>query len=1141
MRNKTNNIETRDKISKLLQRFDGIENNNPPTNAIDGKKSGIIYTSDWIDKNSYPDATNPLDNRYEESIVDLDKLVRKGEWVYEIDLVFRDPVPPDYGFSIINTNDFFTIKKVAKREEICFDYSTSYQICAKDYDAWIQFPPIMGDSHFTVGSTDPLFFSNAIGWELDRDLQKAISALCCAHRAKHFYISTVTGPTGPDGFGMYYWDVTIVDENNNIVTYCRKESREEHWDFCIGDNFDLLIYIEQYPEFTPQPGDVINSFTSDCEIPVGTWHIESVTPSIDNVYWLVTIVNEVGLRPYWQDYCRGNVCFLSISAKPNYNNDVRGYIKYIEEIVASCTNPLTYVFDNFVFSGDYEEDRQNFTDMMTEGILLPSGSYCCPDCEPYFLGTPEAFAVFADKVNDSGLYPIFTEPCCLDNKMLLPPFEKLEKYIKENFINPPACCPDTDFIQCADAILDAVDQNRFQTYTALLSMGIVEYSTIGGNTSLCILNTFLALIPEELRTDWFVDIMNQGIVIYCDETGIHISNIEGFNPVPVEGFVSRWATTNEGDSGNNQIILPLTPSGTYNFVVNWGDGNFDTITAWNQAETTHTYSNPGEYTVTITGTINGWSFSLIGDYNKLLNITQWGSLQLGNDGGYFAGCANLDLSGVIDVLNLTGTNNLNGMFNNCSSLTTIGGVNLWDTSGVNDMSFMFCNAQNFNQDIGAWNTSNVQTMNQMFLGAYIFNNGGSTTINNWNTGSVQDMGNMFYDANVFNQPIGSWNTGAVQNMSAMFQNATAFNQPIGSWNTGAVTNMSNMFAGASAFNQPIGSWNTGVVTEMSAMFGGASAFNQPIGSWNTGAVTDMSAMFGGASAFNQPIGSWNTGAVTQMSSMFINASAFNQSISTWNTGAVTTMSNMFYNATVFNNGGSNTINSWNTGAVTTMSNMFRASSFNQPIGSWNTGAVQNMSGMFAGASTFNQPIGSWNTSSVQNMNSMFYAASAFNQNIGSWVTSSVQSMNSMFSAASVFNQNIGSWNTGAVTNMSYMFYNATVFNNGGSNTINSWNTGAVTTMSYMFHNAYGFQQDISNWNISNVSNFTNFMHDKSSANYPTAYLDAIFNTWATLTLQPGVNIDFGTINATFAGGFVLGWSILTTPPKSWTITFGGFI
>ena len=53
-------------------------------------------------------------------------------------------------------------------------------------------------------------------------------------------------------------------------------------------------------------------------------------------------------------------------------------------------------------------------------------------------------------------------------------------------------------------------------------------------------------------------------------------------------FVSQWKTDNPGVSNNDQITLPLVSGGTYNFLVQWGDGNSDTITVWNQAETTHT-------------------------------------------------------------------------------------------------------------------------------------------------------------------------------------------------------------------------------------------------------------------------------------------------------------------------------------------------------------------------------------------------------------------------------------------------------------------------------------------------------------------------------------------------------------------------
>lgn len=114
MKNNNDNRSGRENLSKLIQRFDGIENNNPPTNSISQKKTGILYTSDWIDKLSYPDVNAPLENRYEEDIKYIDKLRREGEWVYVIELTFRAaPAPePDYGENLINVNDFFTIKKV---------------------------------------------------------------------------------------------------------------------------------------------------------------------------------------------------------------------------------------------------------------------------------------------------------------------------------------------------------------------------------------------------------------------------------------------------------------------------------------------------------------------------------------------------------------------------------------------------------------------------------------------------------------------------------------------------------------------------------------------------------------------------------------------------------------------------------------------------------------------------------------------------------------------------------------------------------------------------------------------------------------------------------------------------------------------
>ena len=312
-------------------------------------------------------------------------------------------------------------------------------------------------------------------------------------------------------------------------------------------------------------------------------------------------------------------------------------------------------------------------------------------------------------------------------------------------------------------------------------------------------------------------------------------------------FESTWDTTltSFGSSAANQVELPLNFLGTYNFFVDWGDGNSDTITAWNDLAKTHTYTTPGIYTIKIYGQIEGFRFNNTGDRNKLLSVTSWGSdFRLGNSNGYFYGCSNLDLSGVQDILDLQGTTIFAFMFRSCLSLTTVNNMELWDTSLV------------------------------------IATNG------------------MFRDATLFNHPIGSWDMSSAISISSMFQNATSFNQPIGTWNTSSVTNMFQTFFIATSFNQPIGTWDTSSVTNMSGMFNNATSFNQPIGTWDVGSVINLSDMFNGATSFNQPIGIWDTSSVTNMGGMFDGAISFNQDLGLWDVTSLTLAGNMFNGVTL---------------------------------------------------------------------------------------------------------------------------------------------------------------------------------------------------------------------------------------------------
>ena len=64
-----------------------------------------------------------------------------------------------------------------------------------------------------------------------------------------------------------------------------------------------------------------------------------------------------------------------------------------------------------------------------------------------------------------------------------------------------------------------------------------------------------------------------------------------------------------------------------------------------------------------------------------------------------------------------------------------------------------------------------------------------------------------------------------------------------------------------------------------------------------------------------------------------------------------------------------------------------------------------------------------------------------------------------------FNDNISDWNVSNVTNMSVMFADAKGFNQ----PLNNWNVSKVTNMEEMFDGAENFNQDITMWNVGNVS------------------------------------------------------------------------
>ena len=130
-------------------------------------------------------------------------------------------------------------------------------------------------------------------------------------------------------------------------------------------------------------------------------------------------------------------------------------------------------------------------------------------------------------------------------------------------------------------------------------------------------------------------------------------------------------------------------------------------------------------------------------------------------------------------------------------------------------------------------------------------------------------------------------------------------------------------------------------------------------------------------------------------------------------------------------------------------------------------------------------------------------------NVPDTLPAAVTSTRGMFQGAVAFNQDISNWNMSRVTNMGQMFNIAWSFNQD----ISHWNVSSVTNMSLMFYEASAFNQPLDSWNVSNVTNTASMFEEASRFNQP-------LDSW---------NVSCGTNKSNMFRN-----SLVTTPP-SWFI------
>lgn len=164
-------------------------------------------------------------------------------------------------------------------------------------------------------------------------------------------------------------------------------------------------------------------------------------------------------------------------------------------------------------------------------------------------------------------------------------------------------------------------------------------------------------------------------------------------------FITEWTVPD----GN--FTLPLRSGYTYNCTVDWGDGSpLSTITAWNDADATHTYT-AGTYQIKIWGTCQTIYINYGAVRTYLDKVIQWGDVGFTSLERAFYGCTSLTslptgtITGADSIIYFTNcfrtctglTSIPSGLFDNCTNVTGFEDCFSYDTGITSIPSGLFDN------------------------------------------------------------------------------------------------------------------------------------------------------------------------------------------------------------------------------------------------------------------------------------------------------------------------------------------------------------------------------------------------------------------------------------------------------------------
>ncbi|MBK8184802.1 MAG: hypothetical protein IPK63_18745 [Candidatus Competibacteraceae bacterium] len=105
-------------------------------------------------------------------------------------------------------------------------------------------------------------------------------------------------------------------------------------------------------------------------------------------------------------------------------------------------------------------------------------------------------------------------------------------------------------------------------------------------------------------------------------------------------FVFTIDTTKAGVTGSSAFRIPMVSGSVYDFNVDWGDASNENVSGSALTAKDHTYSSPGIYIITISGTFPRIFFNDAGDKLKVLSTQNLGAVGWTSFAFAFLGCSN---------------------------------------------------------------------------------------------------------------------------------------------------------------------------------------------------------------------------------------------------------------------------------------------------------------------------------------------------------------------------------------------------------------------------------------------------------------------------------------------------------------------